>query len=413
MSANNTYDIFISYRRESGEDKARILNQYLSSIGYKVFFDHESGLSGEFETEILAAVEIAPVFLFLMTPQCFERCMDEGDWVRREIERAEKFNKEIIPIRPNYDSNFDNLSENLPDSIRQLSKHQYAEIDFHKNFKATASAMVEEQIKKVVQPSIAIVNTGDIGAKIHFFSDISCRILSYGNQIAVTDADDKTGGTVVRLLKGRHLLEYKSIEHEADAYKETLPISDNDFEDYIEIKLQPIKDKRKEKENALKAEESRKAAEEKNRKEQERNTSSYKYDLFFCYSRKDATIVRQAYQFLTQSGYRCCLDSDSFTSGMSMDYILEAIEQSQCVLYFHSAQSEQSDLAQNEVYYANDKGKVVIPILLDDSDSDFAMRRRLYWIGPQPQTFDLTKRENLAALLDIVRKALSLTLKLT
>ena len=25
------YDIFISYRRESGEDKARILNQYLSA----------------------------------------------------------------------------------------------------------------------------------------------------------------------------------------------------------------------------------------------------------------------------------------------------------------------------------------------------------------------------------------------
>ncbi len=407
MAHSNTYDIFISYRRETGEDKARILNQYLSSIGYKVFFDHESGLTGEFETEILAAVEIAPVFLFLMTPNCFDRCMDEGDWVRREIEMAVKLNKEIIPIRPNYDSNFDNLSDNLPESIRQLSKLQYAEIDFRKNFKATASSMVDEQIKKVVQPSIVTVNTGEKGAKIHFFSDISCRILSYGNQIAVTNAADKTTGAIVRLLKGRHLLEYKSIEHETDAYSETLSISDNDFEDYVEIQLQPIKDKRKKKENALKAEESRKAAQERARMEQDRKVNSYKYDLFFCYSRQDATIVRQAYHFLTHSGYRCCLDSDSFFSGTSMDQILNAIKQSQCVLYFHSVQSAQSDLLLNEVNYSNEMGKIVIPILLDESSIDFALRRRLHFIGTQ--IFDLTKRENLVDLLDVVRKGLSLS----
>ena len=80
------YDIFISYRRENGEDKARILNQFLSAAGYRVFFDHEAGMTGEFETEILAAVEIAPVFLMLLTPHCFDRCVNEGDWVSREIE---------------------------------------------------------------------------------------------------------------------------------------------------------------------------------------------------------------------------------------------------------------------------------------------------------------------------------------
>lgn len=89
----NNYDIFISYRRDNGEDKARILNQFLSTVGYRVFFDHESGMTGEFETEILAAVEIAPVFLMLLTPHCLDRCKDEGDWVRREIERASKIEK--------------------------------------------------------------------------------------------------------------------------------------------------------------------------------------------------------------------------------------------------------------------------------------------------------------------------------
>ena len=65
----------------------------------------------------------------------------------------------------------------------RLSKLEFAEIDFHKNFKATASNMVEEQIKKVVQPSIAIADTGNKGAKIHFFSDISCRVLHFGTPI--------------------------------------------------------------------------------------------------------------------------------------------------------------------------------------------------------------------------------------
>ena len=96
MLTNTQYDIFISYRRESGEDKARILNQYLSAVGYRVFFDHEAGMTGEFETEILAALEVAPVFLMFLTPHCFDRCKAEGDWVRREIERAIKFNKSIM-----------------------------------------------------------------------------------------------------------------------------------------------------------------------------------------------------------------------------------------------------------------------------------------------------------------------------
>ena len=146
---NDKYDIFISYRRETGEDKARILNQYLSSIGYRTFFDHESGMTGEFETEILAAVEIAPVFLMLLTPGCLDRCTAEGDWVRREIEHATIFNNHIIPIRPNYNFSFEHLPAGIPDYVLRLSKLEFAELDYHKNLKSTANVMVEEQIKKL------------------------------------------------------------------------------------------------------------------------------------------------------------------------------------------------------------------------------------------------------------------------
>lgn len=365
------YDIFISYRRENGEDKARILNQFLSTVGYRVFFDHESGMTGEFETEILAAVEIAPVFLMLLTPHCLDRCKDEEDWVRRELERATKFGKDIIPIRPNYDDSiFNNLPEGIPDYVMRLSKLEFAEIDFHKNFKATANTMVEEQIKKVVQPSIAIADTGNKGAKIHFFSDISCRVLHFGTPIAITDATDKSVGAVARLLKGDHRLEYRSIEHEADAYSHIYNVPDNDYESFVNIELQPIKDKRKKKEEELKAEEERKAATEKEKRKSQLDVDGnrqYKYDAFFCYSRQDAPIVRRVHQYLVNAGYRCWLDMDEIASGNFAQKIIETIKESRKLLYFNSEHSYKSDWVGHEIDFAVKNNIGIIPVILDES----------------------------------------------
>lgn len=403
----NKYDIFISYRRENGEDKARILNQYLSTVGYRVFFDHESGMTGEFETEILAAVEIAPVFLMLLTPHCLDRCTDKGDWVRRELERATKFGKDIIPIRPNYDdSMFINLPDGIPDYVLRLSKLEFAEIDFHKNFKATANTMVEEQIKKVVQPSIAIADTGDKGAKIHFFSDISCRVLHFGTPIAITDATDKSIGAIARLLKGDHRLEYKSIEHEADAYTQIYNVPDNDFESFVNIELQPIKDKRKRKEEELKAEEERKAAEEKARRERlvvNDNNSQYKYDLFFCYSRQDASIVRQAFHFLNSAGYRCWMDMDGIAFGDNfVEQITDAVRSSKCMLYFGSSSSNNSKWTVKELLYALKIGIKILPLKLDDApyppEIMFAIGN-INWFES-----NLRSGEDMEKLLDVISK---------
>lgn len=391
----NKYDIFISYRRDNGEDKARILNQFLNAAGYKVFFDHESGMTGEFETEILAAVEIAPVFLMLLTPHCLDRCIKEDDWVRREVERAYKFNKEIIPIRPNYDSSmFDGLPKETPEYITRLSKLEFAEIDFHKNFKATANTMVEEQIKKIIQPSITIASTGDKGAIIHFFSDISCRVLHYGTPIAITDAADTTIGAVARLLKGNHKLEYISIEHESDAYSQDYNIPDNEYETFVNIELQPIKDKRKEKEEEQKIELEQKAAEEKARRERNnltRHDNRHKYDVFFTYSRKDAHIVRKVYHFLQQSGLRCWIDMDGVASGdMFAEKIAETINQSKCLLFFSSEYSNQSNWAKREVEYANKMNIKILTIAIDETPLNYEL---LFELGLR-DTFNLNLNDN-------------------
>lgn len=400
------YDIFISYRRENGEDKARILNQFLSAAGYRVFFDHEAGMTGEFETEILAAVEIAPVFLMLLTPHCFDRCVNEGDWVSREIERAMKLDKHIIPIRPNYDFDFALMPAGLPEHVMRLKDKEFAEIDFHKNFKPTAEHMIETMIKNVVQPSLVISNASNSGARIHLFSDISCRVLHYGIPIAVTDAADTTNGAIVRLLKGRHKLEYKSIEHEEDAYSEVYTVTDNDYEDFINIFLQPIKDERKQREEEQRIAEEKRAAEEKERRALEKSkaestaTMKYKYDFFFCYSRQDAAIVRRVQYFLQNAGYSCWIDMDDIAGGMQYEeVIIDAIVDSKCFILFHSENSSKSEWAKDELLFAIKKQKKILPILIDQTPMTgiFSFNLASY------EKFDLTKCNSMTQIAEVAQ----------
>ena len=403
------YDIFISYRREGGEDKARILNQHLSACGYHAFFDHEAGIRQEFETVILAAVETAPVFLMLLTPCCLDRCVDEEDWVRREVELAFKCHKEVIPIRPNYDFEFSDLPEGMPDCIEWLSRQQLAEVDFHHNFKATVNQMIEERIKPTVQPSITNIASSEKGAIIHFFSDISCRVMHFGKQLIVTNAEEQTEGVTTRMLKGRHILDYVSIEHEEDSYRDELTIPDNDYEDFVRISLQTIKDKRIEKEERLKAEQLRIAKEERERRQEKQAENSttdnrqYQYDFFFSYARKDAFIVRKVFSLLQEAGYRCFLDIKNLTAGDFNEVLGNAFSQSRCVLFFYSENSNRSKYSMHELGRAMSEKKPLLPIILDSSINDNlyikAALRFYHWL-------DLSKMEGDWAqlLLDAARK---------
>ena len=406
------YDIFISYRREGGEDKARILNQFLSSMGYNVFFDHEAGINGDFETVILAAVDIAPVFLMLLTPNSLDRCIETGDWVRREIERAQQLRKEIIPINPSYEFKFNNVKnvfKNI-ESITKLLKTQDAVVDFHTNFTATAKELVQKRIEPFVKPSIVLKETSDFGAKIHFFSDISCRILSYGEQLAVTDANDKVKGAVVRFLKGRHLVEYKSIEHDADVLNTSLEIPDNDYEDYVQIELQPIKDRRLIQEYEIKTEEERSVAEIRSEVENEKQNmdeeskNKYKYDFFFCYSRQDSLVVRQTKKLLSDAGYACWMDVDDIDVGDFFEKtIFGAIDSARCFCFFHSEAINDSEWALSELLYAKKNGLKILVLKLDDSKMTGKLLLELFTLNG----FDIRDRNQLNRLLKVVPNILS------
>ncbi len=89
--------IFISYRREGGAEAARTLYELLSSR-YDVFYDISSLRSGRFDEGIERAIDDCTDFLLVMSKGIFDRFDEEGDWIRRETERALGKKKNIIPI---------------------------------------------------------------------------------------------------------------------------------------------------------------------------------------------------------------------------------------------------------------------------------------------------------------------------
>ena len=96
--AKKEYDIFISYRRDGGESTAKILRDKLTELGYSVFFDVESLRSGDFNKKLYSVIEECDDFLLILSPGALDRCVNEDDWVRLEIEHAIKNGKNIIPV---------------------------------------------------------------------------------------------------------------------------------------------------------------------------------------------------------------------------------------------------------------------------------------------------------------------------
>lgn len=93
-----------------------------------------------------------------------------------------------------------------------------------------------------------------------------------------------------------------------------------------------------------------------------------KYDVFISYSRKDYDEVKAFVDMLKRSipTLNVWFDIDGIESGDEFDEkIIDAIENSFCVLFALSDNSLQSQWTKDEVMYAKNMGIKVIPILLD------------------------------------------------
>ena len=160
------FDIFISYRREGGLELADSIYQRLINAGYSAFLDLEQLNSGKFNTKLIGVIEQCQDFILVLPPDALDRCADEDDWLRQEVECALKHKKNIIPIMlrgfewPSVDA--------LPESLRDLPNYNGISASDHnvfvenverlkRNFLKSKPGITWRRYRKIAWPLIAVV----------------------------------------------------------------------------------------------------------------------------------------------------------------------------------------------------------------------------------------------------------------
>lgn len=256
------YDVFISYRRKDAAEYARQIQLKLENYGYAVFLDHDELKDGLFDQRIIDAIKGSKVFVALLTPLYMSRCADKEDWVRKEIECAVENNLHIVPI--NIDRQFRDFPSDCPTTLRtHIGQHQYSEIFTGQQFTTTMNDLNENRLKPYLGGVGSVAHHSTLGAVVRIKPDMDCRVMKFGEELALLQ-----GGiyNVLRLMKGKHPLDFVSIECPTDHIEKTYVVEDNQSEDFFEIALAPIRAKR------LKAieDEKRRQREEVERRERER-----------------------------------------------------------------------------------------------------------------------------------------------
>lgn len=137
MPKGKTYDVFISYRRQGGAEKAELVKAELKKRGFResrMFIDTRSITSGNYMDSILEALENSGSMVVVITRECFENLPADSTWVK-EIEHALRRGINIVPVY------FDGITTvkagELPSSIQRLSfenavmyVHEYADASF-------------------------------------------------------------------------------------------------------------------------------------------------------------------------------------------------------------------------------------------------------------------------------------------
>ena len=137
MAIANTYDVFISYRRQGGSVKAELTKDELAKRGFResrMFLDTRSLTSGNYLKTILESIAGSRNIVVVITKDCFKNLPTDSTWIR-EIEYAIELHKNIVPIY------FDGITglkpDDIPSCIQRLAYenavlyvHQYADASF-------------------------------------------------------------------------------------------------------------------------------------------------------------------------------------------------------------------------------------------------------------------------------------------
>lgn len=134
-----SYDIFISYRRLGGAERAELIKTNLEKNGYKssrIFMDTHSLLGGDFRKKLRDAITESDNVIVIITKGCFDNIKDEDFWLF-ELSEAVRLQKNIVLCF------FDDITSiknaNLPESLHALPyynalkyNHEYSDAFFNK-----------------------------------------------------------------------------------------------------------------------------------------------------------------------------------------------------------------------------------------------------------------------------------------
>jgi hypothetical protein len=100
-------------------------------------------------------------------------------------------------------------------------------------------------------------------------------------------------------------------------------------------------------------------------------------NIFFSYSRADGfDFAARLGSDLNAKGFDVWLDKEDIRAGTEWDREIEkALENCDCLLYIETPKSVASNNVLNEVYFALEQNKKVIPIILIDSKTPFRLQR--------------------------------------
>jgi hypothetical protein len=121
------FDIFISYRRDSGSAYAQLVYAALTLHGFSAFLDVRDLGSGPFDSALLNVIRATKDVIVIVTPESLKRCLSDDDWVRQEIIEAFQCGANVIPLLVN-DAAIPSVEE-LPEAIAALSKQQAVRYD--------------------------------------------------------------------------------------------------------------------------------------------------------------------------------------------------------------------------------------------------------------------------------------------
>lgn len=141
------YDVFICYRRDKGLEIARILQMGLERKGLRVFLDLEKLRDGKFNEKLYESIESSQNLIFILTEGALDRCFNEGDWVRNELEHAIASGVNMVPVAP-YGHNRA-FPEKMPPSLEALRDYQISLLDLNDLFNETVDRIISDRLKGV------------------------------------------------------------------------------------------------------------------------------------------------------------------------------------------------------------------------------------------------------------------------